>query len=354
MTYSALDQIDGGAGSDTLYIETNTATVSLALVKNVENVAVSAADVAAPVVLTTVTLPNDKSVKGLTNTGSTENVRFDNVANGDTSLTLNGTGATTTTLAYTSTALNGSADTLALNLSAAAGSTVAFAGSNTTTNNLETVAINTSANSTVTVDLTSTAATSITVAGSGTTGLTINNASAQFKSVNASAATGAVTVGAVGQSTTVTGGSGNDNLTAGGGNDVVLGGAGADTISGGAGNDVFVIDTATDSGIAGALVVGDLDRYTDFNAGDLFDITGAAITATNYAETTQADFAAALTAANGTFSIVGNNVTVVVVALSDGSGAWVFTAQDAAAVTSNAAFFVQGGTLANLDFSNFV
>ncbi|MCA3699789.1 MAG: hypothetical protein IOB84_08380, partial [Brevundimonas sp.] len=142
----------------------------------------------------------------------------------------------------------------------------------------------------------------------------------------------------------------NDNLSGGDGADTITGGAGSDTISGGAGNDVFVIDTANDS----APTLVDADRYSDFNAGDLFDITGAAITATNYAETTQADFAAALTAANGTFSIVGNNVTVVVVALSDGSGAWVFTAQDAAAVTSNAAFFVQGGTLANLDFSNFV
>ncbi|MCA3698682.1 MAG: hypothetical protein IOB84_02680, partial [Brevundimonas sp.] len=94
--------------------------------------------------------------------------------------------------------------------------------------------------------------------------------------------------------------------------------------------------------------------YSDFNAGDLFDITGAPITAVNYAETTQVDFAAALTAANGTFSIAGNSVTVVVVALSDGSGAWVFTAANAAATEANAGFFVQGGTLANLDFSNFI
>jgi len=111
-----------------------------------------------------------------------------------------------------------------------------------------------------------------------------------------------------------------------------------------------VIATATDSGPT----LAEADRYLDFGAGDVFDITGDPITAVNYAETTQVDFASALAAANGAFSIVGNAVTVVVVAMSDGSGAWVFTAADAAATTANAAFFVQGGTLANMDVGSFV
>jgi Ca2+-binding RTX toxin-like protein len=316
LTYSALDQIDGGAGTDSLYVENNAASVNLALVKNVENVAISNSSAGA-----TVTLPNDKAATGLTNIGSTANFAFTNVASGATSLTLSGTGATTTTLDYTSTALNGSADTLALNLSAAAGSTVAFSGSNTTTNNLETVALNTSANSTVTLNLANTAATSVTVAGAGTTGLTINNASAQFKSVNASAATGAVTVGAVGQSTTVTGGSGNDNLTAGGGNDVVLGGAGADTITGGAGNDSLDGGAGNDTVAVALDDIGEFDTIVGGDGTDTLSVSGTlshSTTATTVQPGTRISGFEAIRA-TGTASVdmtavaAGNTITSVVI-----------------------------------------
>jgi Ca2+-binding RTX toxin-like protein len=236
MTYSAIDAINGGAGSDTLYVESNIAALNLSLVKSVEAVSVNAStnDV-------TVTLPTDKLTTALTNTGSTKNVTFSGAASGATSVTLSGLGATTTEVGYTSTALAGTADSLALNLNASTGPTVQFTNTaNTTTNNLEAIAINTTADSAVTLNLSNIAPTSITIAGAGATTLTaVNNAGADLKSINASAATGAVTVPAIAGTVglAITGGAGNDSITGTTTHDVILGGAGNDTINGGTGND---------------------------------------------------------------------------------------------------------------------
>jgi len=236
MTYSAVDAINGGTGTDSLYVESNTATLNLALVKSVEAVSVNAAtlDVA-------VTLPTDKLTTALTNTGSTKNVTFSGAASGATTLTLSGLTGNTTEVGYTATALSGTADSLALGLNATTGATVAFTNTaNTTTNNLESIAINTTADSAVTLNLANIAPTGITITGAGATVLTaVNGAGADLKSVNASTATGAVTVPAIAGTVglAITGGAGNDNITGGAGNDVVASGAGDDTINGGAGND---------------------------------------------------------------------------------------------------------------------
>ncbi|MDQ1081377.1 hypothetical protein [Pseudoroseomonas cervicalis] len=63
---------------------------------------------------------------------------------------------------------------------------------------------------------------------------------------------------------TLLGGAGQDTLRGGDGNDLLVGGAGADTLIGGAGNDIFRY-----------LAAGELegDRITDFQAGDLIDMT---------------------------------------------------------------------------------
>jgi len=236
MTYSAVDAISGGAGTDTLYVESNTTTLNLALVKSVEAVSVNAAtnDVV-------VTLPTDKLATALTNTGSTKNVTFSGAASGATTLTLSGMTGNTTEVGYSSTALSGTADSLALGLNATTGATVQFTNTaNTTTNNLESIAINTTADSAVTLSLTNIAPTGITIAGAGATTLTaVNGAGADLKSINASTATGAVTVPAITGTAglTITGGAGNDNLTGTTVNDVIASGAGDDTINGGTGND---------------------------------------------------------------------------------------------------------------------
>ncbi|HEX9964158.1 MAG TPA: calcium-binding protein [Allosphingosinicella sp.] len=62
-------------------------------------------------------------------------------------------------------------------------------------------------------------------------------------------------------------GSGSDSLSGGDGDDLLVGGAGADTFTGGAGSDEFEIDYF-DSGTG-----VDADRITDFQSGDLIDLT---------------------------------------------------------------------------------
>jgi Ca2+-binding RTX toxin-like protein len=282
MTFAATDVIDGGAGRDTLYVESNIATVNLSLVKSVEAVSVNARDNAP-----TVTLPTDKAVTALTNSNSTVNVTFANVANAATTLTLSG-GAVVNELGYTATALTGAADSLGLTLNATTGSTVQVgANVNTTTNNLETIAITTVADSAVTLNLANMAPSAITIAGAGATTLTaVNNAGADLRSVNASNATGAVTVPAITGTTTlaVTGGSGNDNITGGAGNDALSGGAGDDTITGGAGNDNIDGGAGSDRVV---IVVSDVTAIDTIAGGDGTDTLSISGTITH--STTSAD-----------------------------------------------------------------
>ena len=75
MTYSATDVIDGRNGTDTLYVESNIATLNLSLQKSIDAVSVNQTVAAG-----TVTLPTDKSAVALTNTGSTFGVTFNGAA----------------------------------------------------------------------------------------------------------------------------------------------------------------------------------------------------------------------------------------------------------------------------------
>ena len=167
-----------------------------------------------------------------------------------------------------------------------------------------------------------------------------------------------VLVGGVG-SDTIRGGQGNDCMTGGDdndvlfgdlGNDTLVGGSGIDTLSGGAGNDVFVFANG-ESGITQATV----DTVTDFNAGDSFDIgfLTSPLGVAGYSETTNADFAGALAVANQAFANT-TTTSVVVVALTNGSGAYVFFDNlNGAGTTATEVIFVAGGTLNNLSEANF-
>lgn len=68
-------------------------------------------------------------------------------------------------------------------------------------------------------------------------------------------------------------GAGNDSLSGGGGDDVLIGGAGKDVLTGGAGKDLFLFTALTDS-VNGA----DRDVITDFEEGDLIDLSGIGAT----------------------------------------------------------------------------
>ncbi|MDA8920715.1 calcium-binding protein [Gammaproteobacteria bacterium] len=234
-TYSPVDQVAGGAGVDTLYAETDAATISLATVTGVENIQINAAGTGG----TTVTLPNDKAYAELHSLNSIDNLTFNAIQNADVngSIIASANGKTTT-YNYHSTALTSATDNLDVQLSAADGDLDITGG--TAANALETLTLNSVSDSELDdIDLNGANTTKLVITGSGATSITgISNAAATLNTIDASAATGAVTVtGVNATSNTITGGTGNDTLAGAGGNDVITGGTGADKITGGAGND---------------------------------------------------------------------------------------------------------------------
>ena len=232
-TYSPVDQIAGGAGTDTLYIETDT-NLSLATVTGVENVQVSANTGAV-----TMTLANDTAYKELHSLNSTSNLTFDNIKNGDVNGAIIATAdGTTVTYDYLGTALTGATDNLDVMLSAANGDLDITGG--TAANALETLTLNSVSDGELDdINLTNANTSKLVITGAGATNVRgITGAAATLNTYDASGATGAVTVTGVNATgNTITGGAGNDTLEGAAGNDVITGGAGADQITGGAGND---------------------------------------------------------------------------------------------------------------------
>jgi len=158
---------------------------------------------------------------------------------------------------------------------------------------------------------------------------------------------------------TIDGGAGNDEITAssgsdsiagGVGNDTVDGGAGADTVAGGADSDQFQFFQST----VPAAATG-LDRITDWASEDrLFFADGSnapagAGTSGNYVESTQADYAAALTFANGQIAAG----TVNYVAVQVGADVIVFADSASNNGTVDSAVLLVGRTLADIAFDDF-
>ena len=134
-TYSPVDQIAGGAGTDTLYVETD-ANLSFATVTGVEKLQISAitGNVA-------ITLANDKAYTELQSLNSTTNVTFNSIKNGDVNGAIIATAdASDTTYNYAATALTGAADNLDVMLSSADGDLIITGG--TAANALETITLN--------------------------------------------------------------------------------------------------------------------------------------------------------------------------------------------------------------------
>jgi len=259
-TYSPVDQVAGGAGIDTLYVESDATSVALATVTGVEKIQVNAADAA---VTTAVTLPNDKAYTTLESLNSLGNLTFSSIKVGsiDASLIASPNGKTTT-LNYGTTALLGATDNLDVLLSSADGDLDITGGS--ALNALETITLNAVSDGEIDdLNLTNANTTKLVITGSGATTITgITGAAATLNSINASAATGAVSVTGVNATgNTITGGAGNDSLSGAAGNDVITGGEGADQLTGGAGNDhldggagndTFVVSSVTkDDTVAG-------------------------------------------------------------------------------------------------------
>ena len=236
-TYSPTDQINGGGGTDTLYIESDRTAENLATVTNMEKIQVTNAGAAASVL--TVTLPNDKAYTNLENLNSTGEVTFSAISNAD----MNG-GITSqpngevTTFGYTSTALLGATDNLDVELVGVDGDLTLTGG--TTANAMETITLNSLSDGEIdTLTTTNMNTTKLVFTGSGALNVkAITDTGATINVYDASASTGNITVtGDNTASNTITGGAGNDSLGGAAGNDVITGGTGNDQITGGAGND---------------------------------------------------------------------------------------------------------------------
>tara|TARA_Y100000991_G_scaffold43719_1_gene30877 strand:- start:8309 stop:13648 length:5340 start_codon:yes stop_codon:yes gene_type:complete len=266
-TLNALDDIDGGIGTDTLNatIATTATPGGMANVENLNTTFTAAV---------TLNATNMAGMTAISNIGSTAAGTISNLEGTGAAVTIadNAVGAT---FAYKAAALTGTADSLAVTFSNVT------AGTTTITGAIETLNI-TSSGSANTVALVASATTlnvsgdqDITLSGTGTTGAA---------TINAASATGAVTItsdAAASTAATLTGGSGDDSITLTGTNtatDTVSGGAGddtitftadladADTINGGAGTDTLVGTTANLRGLTTANNVSNIEVIQVSNA----------------------------------------------------------------------------------------
>jgi|GEM_PF-533167 len=259
-TLNALDDIDGGIGTDTLNatIATTATPGGMANVENLNTTFTAAV---------TLNATNMSGMTAITNIGSTAAGTISNLEGTAAAVTIadNAVGAT---YAYKAAALTGTADSLAVTFSNVT------AGTTTITGAIETLNI-TSSGSANTVALVASATTlnvsgdqNITLSGTGTTGAA---------TINAASATGDVTVtsdAAASTAATLTGGSGDDSITLTGSNtatDTVTGGAGDDTITftadladadiinGGDGTDTLVGTTGNLTGLTTANNVSNIE-----------------------------------------------------------------------------------------------
>lgn len=243
LTYQSLDSIDGGAGTDTLFVQVDTTAAALALTptrtSNVENFEVSNIGTANAL---TLSLEQVSGVQSVSVAGSTATTNVTNVSNAQAAFSSQGTNAN---VAFTiaNSALAGS-DTVNLTVDGHVGT---MAINSTGTNAIEGLALTaTGGQSTIaTLNVGSNAGATITSLNvTGDAIVTLGAAGTELASVtslDASGATGGLTAWLSGGNVTATGGAGNDTFD-------VAASVGNVNLTGGAGNDTFVFGR-----VAGAL-----------------------------------------------------------------------------------------------------
>jgi Ca2+-binding RTX toxin-like protein len=167
-------------------------------------------------------------------------------------------------------------------------------------------------------------------------------------SLDTAAATDGATIDGGAGADSISTSNGADSILGGIGNDLINGGVGADTLSGGAGGDLFRFDAGVAPG-----AVSSLDRIIDWTAEDQLVFVGGGGatgpgTADNYVESTQADFAAALSFANGQIAAGRNYVSVQV-----GADVIVFADSAGNDGTADSAVILVGRTLSDIAFNDF-
>jgi S-layer protein len=287
MTFQAGDNIDGGAGTDTLVVTIGTTgTHQATSLTNVEtvNVTFSAAG--------TLSLLGSTGVTTVNAQGSTAAASVTNIPLG-TALEVMNTDQDAT-LAFKASSVTGSSDSATVTLKNVTGGTLTVAA-------IETLNLVSSLGGNTLADLTAAAANTVNISGDQT--LTITAANTVAETINGSTATGALTLTTDNtNAATISGGSGNDSITSTGTNNTIVtinAGAGNDTIThsanlastdvidGGAGTDTLVSTTAllkaltintTTAKITNIESVTVTDEYTDStNAIDtsaLIQVTG--------------------------------------------------------------------------------
>jgi hypothetical protein len=222
MTFQSTDSLDGGKGADLINIQVGVTGVhGAASMTGIETVSANFSAAG------TVSLLNSTGVTTVESSASTAAAAFSNIGSVSTALKISNT-AQDATFGFTSAAVAGTADTVALSLSGVTGGTVTLAG-------VETVGITSSNSANTLTGLTATSATTVNVGGDqslalGTLGSTVTTLNA---SGNTASGTGVSATLGASLTSTVTGGTGNDaiNISAVTGNVNLAGGAGNDTIT---------------------------------------------------------------------------------------------------------------------------
>jgi len=255
MSLTSDDTLDGGAGTDLLNATVGEAVIVQPTLSNIETVKATFSAAG------TVSLLASTGVTSVVDNGSTVAAIFTNIGSASAALTAQNT-AIGATFGYTTAALSGSADNVAITLSNMTAGTLTIQPSSGT-NGAETITI-TSSDSANTLsyidDGTSTSLTKLVI--NGAAALTLGAITpTTVTTVDASAFTAALTI--IDTSTaasTITGGSGNDSITmsnnvtadsivAGAGDDTVTFGTagnftGTDTVTGGDGKDTLIVTSA--------------------------------------------------------------------------------------------------------------
>ena len=280
--------LEGGAGTDTLVLTAaNAATQSLGNAFEAQINGFEQLEVGLVGVDTTVNLDNMDDINHVISNGSGAFAyKLDKMLS---NATVELKAAHTNGIEVALKDITGTADVVNLVAKAATGTnlgTVTATGVETiNVNAVDTDVSTTLAVSTNTLALKADVATAVNVTGAGNLVMTLDAASAKVAAVDASSATGALTLDLSahnGVAVTVTGGAGKDMLKAsvgttakadvlvgGAGNDVLHAGSNGAVLTGGAGNDLFVLGTG------GNKEANTYTSITDFQAGDLLELTGA-------------------------------------------------------------------------------
>lgn len=318
-TLNALDNLNGGAGTDTLIVDVRTGVTPAGLA----GIEVINANFSGAV---TLGLGNATDLTTVVNQGSTENATFTGLAATATTLQVVDVSSDTTTFTYASTT---GSQTVALEVSAVTGA----AAAEIQIDGIETINV-TASGSASTYELAADAATTLSFAGSANQTVTLDATTLSVSKYDASTATGSITLTttdqtAVATSTDVTvlGGAGNDSLTVsaesndmsisgGAGNDTIVHTAvdTADTIDGGDGTDTLSTLNATavalDDATPTTYVITNVE---ELKITDAFNEGGAALTLANIA--TSINTLSLAQATNG-----GENVTDAAESIVGGAG----------------------------------